>query len=54
MKLMSVSNVSFKANYYKVSKYGASTTVDIMTDNAENLGLKPVCESKYDYIVQIN
>ena len=46
MKISTVANINFKANYFKVRKYGQSSSVFIMTDNSENLGQKPVCETK--------
>ena len=42
MNVYPVNNISFKANFYKVYKYGNSADVNVMTDNAENLGSKPV------------
>lgn len=46
MRISTVANINFKANYIKVRKYGQSESVFIMTDNSENLGRCPVCETK--------
>ena len=50
MRISPIQSQHFKANYYKINNYGKSCNVYIMTDNAENLGEKPVYESKYDDI----
>ena len=42
MNVYPINNINFKANYYKVLKYGNSTSAKVMTDNAGNLGSKPV------------
>jgi len=42
MNVYPINNIKFKANYYKVLKYGNSTSAKVMTDNAGNLGSKPV------------
>lgn len=46
MKLNYVANINFKANYFKLRKYGQNKSLFVMTDNSENLGKKPVCETK--------
>lgn len=42
MNVYPINKITFKANYYKAYNYGRSTAVKVMTDNAENLGSKPV------------
>ena len=48
MNVYPINNINFKANYYKAYKYGQSTDVEVITDNAENLGSKPVHVDWFD------
>ena len=40
-------SINFKANFYKVVKYGQQTSVYVGTDNAENLGHRPFVTETY-------
>lgn len=37
-------NIKFKANFFKVEKYGQCSGIYVCTDNSENLGSQPVLE----------
>ena len=39
-------NIKFKANFFKVKKYGQCSGIYISTDNSENLGYHPVLETE--------
>ena len=39
-------NINFKANFFKVKKYGQDSCIYISTDNSENLGSHPVLETE--------
>ena len=45
MKLSPINNLKFKANFFKVEKYGQSTGIYICTDNSEKLGNQPILET---------
>jgi len=47
MNVYPTRNICFHANYFKVKKYAQDISVHVMTDNAENLGTKPVCKTKF-------
>lgn len=38
-------NINFKANFYKVKKYGQASNIYVCTDNSEKLGSKPIIET---------
>lgn len=38
-------NINFKANFFKVEKYGQSNTIYVCTDNSEKLGKQPILET---------
>lgn len=38
-------NIKFKANFFKVEKYGQCSGIYVCTDNSENLGSQPVLET---------
>lgn len=43
-------NINFKANFFKVKKYGQSAGVYVSTDNAENYGSVPIVETALEDI----
>ena len=38
-------NINFKANFFKVEKYGQASAIYVCTDNSEKLGSKPIIET---------
>ena len=46
-------NINFKANFFKVKKYGQCSGISISTDNSENLGFRPVLETENDQIPMV-
>ena len=47
------SNINFKANFFKVKKYGQKSGIYIITDNSENLGSRPVLETQTSQIPMV-